>query len=198
MIDYKTSDFSLQEVKIPKIEQKVDNQKMLGEPTKDAPLVVEEEEREKKEEEKVKEDVSKENEGTAEKKLEQQAKVEENLKTVSSDTSGTNLYSEEIFMKVEIPAEFPGGPIAFGKFVGENIKYPDYAIKNKVDGIVYVHVIVGNDGTLSDIKIYKGIEESCNNEVLRVLKLSPKWVPARQKAKFVRQRMIVPIRFRSQ
>jgi len=200
MIDYKTSDFSLQEVKIPRIEQKNAAQKSQSKPITDAPLVVKDDEKEVKKGVKPEGKEETDGKGKSEIKLEEKGKDEatENLKTVSSDTTGTHLYSDELFMKVEISAEFPGGPISFGKFLGENIQYPEYAKKNKVDGIVYVHFIVGNDGTISDLKIYKGIEESCNNEVLRVMKLSPKWIPARQKAKFVRQRMIVPVRFRTQ
>lgn len=199
MIDYKTTDFSLEVVKIPRIEQKKASKKEKSLKKEDAPLVVKEDELEKKPIEKPEDNKNEKGKDENEVKSEENGKGEatETLKSVSSDTSGTQLYSEEIFMKVEIPAEFPGGPISFGKFIGENIKYPDYAKKNKIDGIVYVHMIVNNDGTIDELKIYKGIEESCNNEVLRVMKLSPKWIPARQKSLFVRQRMIVPIRFRS-
>lgn len=200
IIDYKTSDFSLTEVKIPRIEQKKPAAQTEATSKENAPLVVKEDEPEKKLDEKTDEKAKPETKSDEDSKTESttNGEADQTLKSISSDTAGTNLYSDEIFMKVEIPAEFPGGPLAFGKFIGENIKYPEYATKNKIDGIIYVHMIVNNDGTISELKIYKGIEESCNNEVLRIMKISPKWIPARQKAKFVRQRMIVPIRFRSQ
>lgn len=198
MVDYKTTDFSLEEVKIPRIEQKkkpgkapVQNQNI------DAPPVVKEEVAKPQPIEKAKTDSKVSTDDQTEQIGENGDKKEETLKSVSSDTTGTNLYSEEIFMKVEIPAEFPGGPAAFGRFIGENIQYPDYAKKNKVDGIVYIHMIVNNDGSLADVKVQRGIEETCNNEVLRLIKSSPKWIPARQKGKFVRQRMIIPIHFKS-
>ncbi len=200
MVDYKTSDFSLEEVNIPRIEQKVARKVEVPKAiSENATPVVKEDQPEEKIPEKTDEKKTEEGNENADKKSTEEGKGEatENLKSVSSDTSGTNLYSEELFMKVEIPAEFPGGPIAFGKFIGENVQYPDYAKKNKVDGIVYIHMIINNDGSLTDLKISRGIEESCNNEVLRIMKLSPKWIPARHNGKYVRQRLIVPVRFRS-
>ena len=56
-------------------------------------------------------------------------------------------------------------------------------------------MVVNRDGSVSDLKLYKGIEQSCNEEVLRVMKLSPNWIPALKEGKKVRQRLIVPVKF---
>lgn len=202
MVDYRTTDFSLEEIKIPKVpfttnEQKsppVKQEPTVSKPADDGNNQLNADERNKPSKELTSDKTAP---ITDESKSSPQSSTGENLKSYSADTTGTELYSNEIFMKVEVPAQFPGGPVMFGKFLADNIQYPEYARNQKVDGIIYVHMIVNNDGTLDDVRIYKGIEESCNNEVLRVIKLSPRWTPARQKGKFVRQRLIVPVHFQS-
>lgn len=193
---YKSDEFSLTDVKIPKIisEKKASNKEI--EKKENLPPVVKEiiEEKPLEKVSEIKKTDNSEGEGNNNNKTD--GEVAE-LKSVSSDTSGTSLYSNEIFMRVELPAEFPGGALAFGKYVSENISYPEYAKQNKIDGIIYIHTIVNNDGTLSDIKVYKGIEKSCDEEILKLFLKSPKWIPARQKGKYVRQRLIIPIKFKS-
>jgi len=117
------------------------------------------------------------------------------LNSISADTTGTELYTNEIFMKVETNAEFVGGIAAFEKFIQETIKFPPYAIANKIKGLIYVHIVVNTDGSISDLKLYKGIEQSCNEELLRVMQRSPNWISARKDGKKVRQRLIVPVKF---
>lgn len=115
--------------------------------------------------------------------------------SVSNDTTGNAMYTNEIFMKVDIGAEFVGGKERFATFLRENIKYPDYAIQNKVSGVVFVHLVINLDGSLQDLRLYKGIEQSCNEEVMRVMKLMPNWIPARKNGYNVRQRLIIPVSF---
>jgi protein TonB len=193
-INFKTENFSLTEVKIPKI---VTEKKLVAKIEKhNLPPVVKE-----KVEEKIDNEVKKESPNEDSQKLGSTdstvSKNGEATTGVSNDTSGTELYSQEIFMRVDVPAEFVGGTEAFSKFVMTNIKYPEYALKNKIDGIVYVHVVINTDGSLRDIKIYRGIEKSIDDEILRIIKLSPNWIPARKKGQNVRQRLIIPIKIQS-
>lgn len=115
--------------------------------------------------------------------------------SVSNDTTGTALYTNEIFMKVDQGAEFAGGKEAFATFLRKNIVYPTYATTNKVNGIIFVHIVINRDGTLQDFKLYKGIEKSCNEEIMRVVQTMPNWIPARKNGISVRQRLIIPINF---
>ncbi|TAG55474.1 MAG: energy transducer TonB [Cytophagales bacterium] len=119
----------------------------------------------------------------------------EDLKSVSNDTTGNALYTNEIFMKVDQGAEFQGGKEAFATYLKKSIVYPEYAKENKVNGIIFIHLVINRDGTLQDFKLYKGIEKSCNEEVLRVIQAMPNWVPARKNGINVRQRLIIPINF---
>ena len=104
----------------------------------------------------------------------------------------------EVFDIVESMPEFKGGISEFYKFVGENLKYPSQARRIGVQGKVFVHFIVDRDGGLSDIKIARGIGAGCDEEVLRILAMSPKWIPGKQRGNPVRVRMMMPITFRLQ
>jgi TonB family protein len=101
----------------------------------------------------------------------------------------------KVFASVEQTPEFPGGTPAFGKFLSENIKYPKDARDKGIQGEVLATFIVEVDGSLSDIKIARGIGSGCDEEAVRVLKLSPKWNHAVQNGKAVRVQYTVPINY---
>jgi TonB family protein len=102
---------------------------------------------------------------------------------------------EPVFSNVEVLPSFPGGLQAFGKFLGENIKYPEEARKRGIEGRVYCTFVVEKDGSLTDIKIVRGIGYGCDEEAKRVLELSPKWNPGIQNGAAVRVSYTVPIFF---
>ncbi|RZJ53419.1 MAG: M56 family peptidase [Flavobacterium sp.] len=89
--------------------------------------------------------------------------------------------------------EFPGGLNAFFQFVGKNYKMPSEASKNKIDTKLYVQFMVEQDGSLSEYKIVKDPGFGLGEEVIRVLKLSPKWTPGTQDGKPVRVLYDLPI-----
>jgi len=101
----------------------------------------------------------------------------------------------QVFKIVEEPAEFSGGETARLNFLSQNLKYPDEARKNNIQGIVYVGFIVEPDGSLTDIKILRGIGGGCDEEVLRVVSIMPKWKPGKQSGKNVRVQFSMPVKF---
>ncbi|ANQ49455.2 TonB family protein [Flammeovirga sp. MY04] len=103
---------------------------------------------------------------------------------------------EEIFEIVEDPAGFPGGMGKFYKWVGKNMKYPSQAKRMGVEGKVYVQFVVDKDGTLTDIKVVRGIGAGCDEAAINVLKKAPKWKPGKQRGRPVKQRMVLPISFK--
>jgi beta-lactamase regulating signal transducer with metallopeptidase domain len=94
---------------------------------------------------------------------------------------------------IEKTPEFPGGIAEFYKFVGKNFKTPDAAVKDKFEGKAYMQFIIEKDGTLSDIKTVKDAGYGIGDEVIRVLKLSPKWTAATYQGKPVRVMYSLPI-----
>lgn len=199
-IDYRSIEYSTEIVILPTVVPDNAPPKGIEKPTiEDAPPIVVED---TKQEEKPKDEIKSET-----KKTEETGKIgqkdgtengkgnEQQVASVSNDTIGSALYTNEIFMKVDVGAEFSGGKENFAKFLRDNIKYPDYAIQNKVNGIVFVHIVINRDGSLQDLRLYKGIEQTCNEEVMRVIKLMPDWIPARKNGINVRQRLIIPVNF---
>ncbi|MFD1603572.1 M56 family metallopeptidase [Flavobacterium artemisiae] len=93
--------------------------------------------------------------------------------------------------------QYPGGIQEFYKFVGENFKIPEEASKNKVDVKIYMEFMVEKDGSLSEFKATKGDVYGIGNEAIRILKLSPKWIPATQEGKPVRVLYNLPILIQS-
>ena len=94
---------------------------------------------------------------------------------------------------IEKQPEFPGGTLAFYKFVGSTFKMPAEAEKNKIEGKAYMQFVVEKDGTLSDIKTVKDAGYGIGDEVIRVLKLSPKWTSGSVDGKPVRVMYSLPI-----
>lgn len=101
----------------------------------------------------------------------------------------------QIFMVVEETAVPVGGLPAFYEYVKSNMKYPAPAKRMDIEGKVFVQFIVEKDGSITDVQTVKGIGGGCDEEAVRVVANSPKWKPAKQRARAVRQRMVLPITF---
>lgn len=102
---------------------------------------------------------------------------------------------EEVFVFVETSPEYPGGEDARIKFLAENLIYPMEAKESNIMGTVYATFVIEKDGSISTIKILRGIGGGCDEEVIRVLKKMPKWKPGMQKGKAVRTQFNMPVRF---
>ena len=98
-----------------------------------------------------------------------------------------------VFTRVEEPATFPGGIFKFYEYINAELEYPEAAKRRKVEGRVFLQFIVEKDGSLSDIKIIKGIGAGCDEEAVRLLTNSPTWIPAKQRGETVRLKMIQQI-----
>jgi protein TonB len=94
---------------------------------------------------------------------------------------------------VEKSPMFPGGEKAYGKFLEKNLKWPDTQID--AQGRVIISFFVEKDGRLTNFKLERGLGEPFDQEALRILKKSPRWIPAKQNGKAVRIRYSVPINF---
>lgn len=100
------------------------------------------------------------------------------------------------FASVDTPPSFPGGIKEFYSFIGRTIKYPAEAVKNKVQGKVFLSYVVEKDGTLNDVQLAgKLLGSGTDEEAVRVLKLSPRWNPGLVDGKPVRVKYHIPISF---
>jgi TonB family protein len=102
---------------------------------------------------------------------------------------------EEVFVIVDKVPEYPGGDEARLDFLRENVKYPPEAKEKGIQGTVYVYFIVEKDGTVTNVKVARGVDKLIDDEAIRVTKMMPKWTPGKQKGKDVRVSYNMPIRF---
>lgn len=83
----------------------------------------------------------------------------------------------------DVPPAYPGGQPALSQFVQENAKTPAALQEQQKSAVVFTSFTVGEDGSLSNIKVDKGYSPECDAEALRVLGLMPAWKPATRKGK---------------
>ena len=129
---------------------------------------------------------------------------EDNLaKAVETDDTGDDMppvvdeHDQPLnFRVVQDLPQFPGGAVAFMKWLTSNLTYPPFAKMRKIQGKVLVQFIVNADGSISDIKVAKSLEPNCDNEAMRVMHKMPKWKPGIQNDKPCRTMVAVPIVFR--
>lgn len=102
---------------------------------------------------------------------------------------------EEIFTVVETPPSFPGGMDRFRDYIHQNLRYPADAIKNKVEGRVFVSFLVMYDGRLQDVTVLKGYGYGMNEEAVRLVQSMPSWIPGKQAGRPVNVKYNVVIPF---
>ena len=105
---------------------------------------------------------------------------------------------EEIFVAVEQQAEFPGGQAALMKWLSQNVRYPETAQQNDVQGRVIVKFVVEKDGSIGTATILKGVDKDLDREALRVVKKMPRWQPGKNNGVAVRSYFNLPVVFKLQ
>ncbi|GEM_PF-187146 len=101
----------------------------------------------------------------------------------------------EVFMVVEEAPVFPGGEEARTRFLQQNIRYPQLARESNIQGTVYVTFVVEPNGTISDVRLLRGIGGGCDEEAMRVVRAMPKWMPGKQRGKPVRVQFNMAVKF---
>lgn len=114
----------------------------------------------------------------------------------SLTSAGTKNFSNDpVFVTAEEEPSFLGGMLGFYKFLAANLRYPEAMRRHHVQGKVIIEMTIEKDGSLSDIKSLSDIGSGSAEEAIRVLKLSPKWIPGYQNGQPVRVRYTLPIVF---
>ncbi len=103
--------------------------------------------------------------------------------------------SHEKFAVVEKMPEFPGGREALMSFIIKEMKYPEEARLNRIEGTVYLKFTVDKTGKIKDIEVLRSPGESLTKEAIRVLKLMPRWQPGLRQGKAVETSFTLPFKF---
>ena len=127
--------------------------------------------------------------------VDQQEVIEE---YVPVEVEEEEVQEQEIFQIVEEMPSFPGGEAKLMEYVAKNIKYPQIARETGIQGRVFVGFVVEPDGSISNVKLLRGIGGGCDEEAMRVIKSLPKWKPGKQRGKAVRVSYQIPGFFKLQ
>ena len=127
--------------------------------------------------------------------VDQQEVIEE---YVTVEVEEEEVQEQEIFQIVEEMPSYPGGEQKLMEYVAKNIKYPQIARETGIQGRVFVGFVVEPDGSVSNVKVLRGIGGGCDEEAMRVVKSMPKWKPGKQRGKAVRVSYMLPVNFKLQ
>lgn len=138
-----------------------------------------------------------------EKEIEQEIEIDVEL---IDDESAPEYYGdsltvevvEEPFLFVEKMPEFPGGDHSLLSFLATNINYPRRAKHLGIEGRVSIDFVIEKDGSVSQVRLKRGIGAGCDEEAIRVVGLLSDFSPGKQRGVPVRVQMSVPINFRLQ
>ena len=105
--------------------------------------------------------------------------------------------SSQLYLFAQTMPSFPGGEAKLREYIIKNFNYPDYERTHGISGTSNVSFVVEKDGSLTDIKVVKGVPKGsgCDAEGIRLVKQMPKWKPGIQGGKVVRVQMSLPIIF---
>ena len=100
------------------------------------------------------------------------------------------------FRVVEDLPQFPGGPTELMKWLTRNLKYPKTVAEQKRQGRVVAEFIVNKDGSVTDVAIVKSFNNACDAEVMRVLRMMPRWTAGIMDGQPCRTKVVIPVVFR--
>lgn len=107
----------------------------------------------------------------------------------------SNDESVKDFSSIDVFPEFPGGIGKWSAYLQSNLRYPAQARNNNIQGRVILGFTVNKDGSLSDIKVLRGLGSGLDEEAVKALANSPKWKPGIKDGRAVNVAFTVPISF---
>ena len=109
------------------------------------------------------------------------------------------IVDDEPFLIVETMPSFQGGDLnTFRNWVQSNVRFPQIALENGIQGTVVLSFVIEKDGSLTKIQVLRTPDRSLSEEATRVLSKSPKWSPGKQRNQVVRVKYTLPVVFRVQ
>ena len=110
-------------------------------------------------------------------------------------SNSTTNQEEPVLQMATEKAEFPGGEQALIEFLSQNVKYPEHALKESIQGTVMVEFVISKTGEIKNAKVVRSICPSLDKEALRVINSMPNWIPGKNKHQPVNVGYTLPIKF---
>ncbi len=114
---------------------------------------------------------------------------------ITNQLSLHTLSADSVYSIVDNNPAYPGGLDSLKSYIQHSVRYPDDARMKGQEGKVFVQFIVEKDGEVTGAEVLKGFEPSCDQEALKVVSSSRRWIPGTQKGQPVRVKFVVPISF---
>jgi TonB family protein len=113
------------------------------------------------------------------------------------DTIPSTEVEEMVFCYIsEQMPQYPGGESALLNFVYKNLKYPESAIKDNIQGKVIMRFVVTESGNVDKVEVIRSLQPDCDKEAIRVIKKLHKFTPGKQSGKLVSVWYTMPITFK--
>lgn len=107
------------------------------------------------------------------------------------------IQDDQPFLIAETMPSFQGGDLnTFRNWVQQNVRFPQIALENGIQGRVVLTFVIEKDGRLTNIEVLQTPDRSLSEEAIRVLNKSPKWSPGKQRNQPVRVKYTLPVDFR--
>ncbi len=103
---------------------------------------------------------------------------------------------EKVYEVVDEQPLFRGGEKARMRYLVDEINYPQQAMEEKIEGVVFIQFVVEKDGSISNVVVLRGVHELLDREALRVIAEMPHWTPGKVDGEAVRVLQTIPVRFR--
>ncbi|MDR3339617.1 MAG: TonB family protein [Candidatus Symbiothrix sp.] len=118
------------------------------------------------------------------------------IKSMDIERNMPELFGESVSVQPEEMPQFPGGMQELIRYIYQNIRYPQAALKQRIQGRVWCSFIVNTDGSISDVRLEQGVYIFLDEEAVRVLKTMPAWNPGLKAGKKVKAKTYIPIVFK--
>ncbi len=123
--------------------------------------------------------------------------ISTNKEVIANSTQPTiEITIDSVYTTADKMPKFKGGTEKLMTYLGNNVKYPEKAKENKIEGIVYVSFVVDNKGGIKKTTILKSVDPLLDAEAKRVIENMPKWKPGKNKGKKVNVQYVIPINFK--
>lgn len=107
----------------------------------------------------------------------------------------TPLASTDTTVYGSVESNFPDGQHGYNELIQKYAHYPAVAVENSIQGCTYIKLTIEKDGTLSNVNVYSGIGSGMDEEAIRVIRESGKWIPSKINGNSVRTNCIAPVLF---
>src|ERR1035437_9138182 len=101
----------------------------------------------------------------------------QNSKIPIDKVTWDNELGDSVYTVAEVMPQFPGGDEALNTIIYREIKYPYN--KGEIEGKIYFQFVVTKEGNVTDVVVAKGIEHGFDQEVTKVVKMLPNWIPGK-------------------